>query len=781
MGRFRFAAIFASVSLLLSCDDSASSGSSTSGGMSTGSSMGGAPGTSASTGNLSSSSGFNGTGTGGGCPVGTACEGGVCDASGACCPIADACGTDCCDGGSVCSFLKCVVPGAVCVDSSECGADEFCDFSFPSQTTTTTSSSTGTSMCMGGTEVPTGKCMPKPPVCPGGTDPGDPPACVAKCEYHPPTAFAPELKFSWGDPTNTNQNVMMSPIVVQLDDDNCDGKIDQNDIPEIVYFTFDGGDYNNTSGTSSTLHAISIVEGAVVEKLAVSTDGASADSPGRQIAAGNLDADPAPEIVTCTKDGRLRAYKAGGSILWTSAAGGPCFMPSIADLEHDGVPEVVDTGRILAGPTGAVLHTFAAENVVVSDVVGDDKLEVVGSRRVFSWDGQLLIDSGVVGTHPAVGDLDLDGVPEIVTVDFTSHTVSVWHPDPVAAGGFAIVRSGLDINAGIATNQCCTANPASAGCTKGGGPPTIARFNADQYPDVAFAGGIGYVVFDGQKLMDGVTSPAGTRMWEKDTRDCSSAQTGSSVFDFEGDGKAEVVYADEVNLHIYRGDDGFELFTTCNTSGTLWEYPLVADVDSDGHADIIVASNSYASTIVCANNAKTTGIRVFGDTVGKWVRTRRVWNEHAYHVTNINDDGSVPMNEVKNYVTPGLDNFRQNVQPSGQFSAPDLVVSIAPICTGPYGLRARVQNIGEAAVPPGVIVGFYVGDPSSGGTKIGSGATVKTLYPLGFEDVDLPLAAEPAGNVAAVVDDGSPPHPWVECRTDNNQSSLTDPSCAVPQ
>ena len=59
-------------------------------------------------------------------------------------------------------------------------------------------------------------------------------------------------------------------------------------------------------------------------------------------------------------------------------------------------------------------------------------------------------------------------------------------------------------------------------------------------------------------------------LWQQVTNDSSSGNTGSTVFDFEGDGPVEAVYADEYHLHIYRGADGFEL--PARLAGTL---PLV--------------------------------------------------------------------------------------------------------------------------------------------------------------------------------------------------------------
>jgi hypothetical protein len=128
---------------------------------------------------------------------------------------------------------------------------------------------------------------------------------------------------------------------------------------------------------------------------------------------------------------------------------------------------------------------------------------------------------------------------------------------------------------------------------------------------------------------------ADTVLWFQPTQDCSSAFTGSSVFDFDGNGKAEVVYADELYMRIYDGTTGEILTQVCNTSGTLHEYPLVADIDGDSQADIVVTSNSYSGLTCPIEMAKTQGVRVFGDTKGQWVRTRRVWNQHAYHVTNV--------------------------------------------------------------------------------------------------------------------------------------------------
>ncbi len=734
------------------------------------------------------------------------CDSGVC-INNVCCPEDLACGMTCCAAGDVCSFQMCATPGMECVDSDECGADQYCEFSLGD------SGSDGGvdggdagdgGTCQGGVTLPTGRCLPKPPQCAPGQEPGDPLDCIQECEYKPPPGtFAPQLKHHWD-----KGQIMMSPIVVQLDDDNCDGKVDDKDIPEILFSTFEytkpatGDNGGAIYSQNGTLHAISVVGGQLVDKWSYSPDTPFDNRvhPGTHLAGGNIDGQPGNEVIVCTQNGRTRALNADGTELWLSTIAG-CFMPSIADLDQDGTPEVLSGAGVLDGATGATKFPVAGGAFgTFADVTGDGYLDVVTGRRVYDRTGALLADvanvmdtsttpatpAPLVGSYTAIGDFDKDTKPEIVLVDYASHSVHIWQYDPNEPNSIKVIRRDIDMN-GTFTNNCAVG---SAGETRGGGPPTIGDFNGDGTPDVAVATGIGYTVLDGTKLLDSTVPNNQTNLWLKETKDCSSAATGSSVFDFDGDGKPEVVYADEHTLRIYDGTNGDELWSTCNTSGTLTEYPLVADVDNDGHADLIVIANDYSGlTCLPATDppTKVRGVRIYGDTTGKWVRTRSIWNQHTYHVTNVNEDGSIPQVEEKNWTHPRLNNFRQNIQPSGEFNAPDLVVQVRPRCTNDYGLIARVRNIGLAKVPAGVVVGFYEGDPAAGGTRLGEGVTTQALGPAESTDVafaiPMPSAALTSGATQAYakVDDGGPPHAWVECRDDNNTSAGESGACDVPK
>ena len=691
--------------------------------------------------------------------------------AGSCCPNASMCGDTCCVGAEVCSFASCVVPGDECIDATECPDDHYCEYALGEP-----GDEGEVGACQGGASLATGRCLPKPPACPDGVEP-DPeaPHCLPTCEWIPESSFAPELKFAWD-----GSDIMMPPIVIQLDDDNCDGVVNERDIPEIVVATFEDGQYN----ANGTLRAFSIIDGEIVQKWAVNP---AVDPiwPGRGIAGGNIDGVPGNEIVACTTNGKVRAFAADGSERWTSEVIGSCDMPSIADLDQDGVPEIITETAVLDGATGALKAAIPGvgsswwnEKVIVADVTGNGMLDLVTPSRILDANGNALVSGVPQGTFPAVADLDLDGHPEIISIqNFNGgdvHHLVVWRYAPNDPAGFEIIRQNIDINGPLPKSIC---GPGSAGNHGGGGPPTIADFNGDGIPDIGVAGGIGYAVFDGALLMNPQVPNEDTMMWIVQSQDCSSAFTGSSVFDFDGDGSAEVIYADEQYLRIYRGSDGEVLFQTCNTTGTLHEYPVIADVDNDGHADIVVISNSYSSIVCPDGNVKTRGLRIFGDEEGRWVRTRRVWNQHAYAVTNVEEDGTIPTVQTSNWDVPRLNNFRQNVQPLGEFSAPDLVGTVGVQCLPEYALVAQVRNLGQAAAPHGVPVGFYAGDPDAGGTLLGTVHTTKLLYPAESENLTLALDDTPAAvrsgelDIYIVIDDGGGSHAWHECRVDNNKAS----------
>jgi hypothetical protein len=207
---------------------------------------------------------------------------------------------------------------------------------------------------------------------------------------------------------------------------------------------------------------------------------------------------------------------------------------------------------------------------------------------------------------------------------------------------------------------------------------------------------------------------------------------------------------------------------------------------------------------------------VFTDTLNNWVSTRNVWNQHTYHVTNVcsglsdgfcpetdNFYGRIPKNEMSNWQSKTLDNYRQNVQGVSGFLAPDFIVAgytlINIECPDSLGIRVSVRNIGDApagggggsqdqdggtgdggtddggTLPlTGVPVALYKGDPLSGGVAVGVGYTDRRMDPGGYATAvvwwyNAPAGEWPRSDLWIVVnDDGKGGRAYNECRTDNN-------------
>ena len=269
-----------------------------------GTTMSSATGTTGGTGTTSPVS-ATGTGT-----TGEPCEGAAC-----CDPDVVYCGEVCCGAGEVCNFTKCEAPGSDCKEKADSPEDQYCELSLGEPVMMPDPN------CMGGVIEATGKCLTKPPLCGPNDPPPDPndPSCLQSCEYDPGGGFSPTLKFTWGgvvDPPYSS-DIMMTPIVLETDDDDCDGKVSERDIPEILFSTFSNGAY----GSNGVLHSISVVDGALVDKWSVP----GVVNPTKQIAGGNFDGQPGNEVVACGVDGRVHAFKGeDGAPLWTSAVAMTC-------------------------------------------------------------------------------------------------------------------------------------------------------------------------------------------------------------------------------------------------------------------------------------------------------------------------------------------------------------------------------------------------------------------------------------------------------------------------
>ncbi|HEY8378367.1 MAG TPA: VCBS repeat-containing protein, partial [Nannocystis sp.] len=339
-----------------------------------------------------------------------------------------------------------------------------------------------------------------------------------------------------------------------------------------------------------------------------------------------------------------------------------------------------------------------------------------------------------------------------------------------------------------------------------GGPVTISDFDGDGQAEFATAGASQYVVYDpdcvaalngespperpggkcerspeqqAKNLPDGV-------LWAQPSKDESSNTTGSSIFDFNGDGLGEAVYRDECFLRVYDGKSGKVLFSTPASSGTGLEYPTIADVDGDFATEIVVTRSPHNACPGMSDPLfpdsgtffTSTGFAVYRDPLDRWANSRPIWNQHVYSITHVTDDARIPrLSEfVNNWQTQGLNNFRQNSQGSlGILQIADLTVELTDLgnlCDfggGLKELKAEVCNRGTSPVQDGVVVHFLEtvspDQDVSEAMVVCEAQTTKLLHPGECEVVACTANLLGTGNVFVDVD---PEDTIADCHPGNN-------------
>ncbi len=679
----------------------------------------------------------------------------------------------CCDAGDVCLDETCTTPGDPCADSYDCEQPgEFC-------------------------EPTLGACLPQP----------DPLTCTTVPSFSQLTVTT-EWSF-------TDDEIISIPVVGDLSGDG---------VPQVVVNLTrqDGG-----SWPSGNIAVLSGVTG--LEQFRIPHDPANNQwgSHGRStIAMGDVSGDGHPDILYASREvnssGQSLIVAVGpfGSLLWVSHDDVLTQYPitvqnaaiTLANFDDDPEAEIVvgavlldNDGRVVWDQGGSGAGGGYGSNLgytggisAVADLDGDGVPEIVSGRDAWKVDWVPGANPGDPPTvnvtnywtyagpdgYPAVADFDGDGHPEVVLVG--SSQVAILN------GQTGELYCGVDPTDAVCQGdptQRTAALPIPGGTTSNrGGPPTIADFDADGRPEIGVAGGYAYSVYDLNRPGEVIVQPAGDPVpaagalfvrWSRATQDLSSNATGSSVFDFQGDGAAEVVYADECFMRVYSGTDGTPLVEIPNSSATIHEYPLVVDVDGDGNSEILIVANTQAG---CANPARI-GLSAYGDANDEWVPTRRVWTQHTYHVTNATSDGNVPLTESDNWTMAGLNNYRQNVQGDGVFNAPDLTLELTVglgLCSqGQLELRARVANAGALGVLPGADVTFYQGSDASG-PVLGTATTTVPLLPGASTVVTLALSAPTAPtDYFATVAGNSASLRVDECDETNNADGESSAQCPI--
>jgi hypothetical protein len=599
-------------------------------------------------------------------------------------------------------------------------------------------------------------------------------------------SIQPDVQCRWtgppaGDPFPDHVHVMSTPVVVDFDVDDDPATLR----PSIVFTTFPTvGSYRNPG-------VLRVIDGATCAHQFTASDPADATMSPASVAVGDLDGDGRAEIVATAHDGGVIAFRwdpaartftrawrsgtcmpGGGRVPDMTGGADQWGGPSIHDLDDDGSPEVI-YGAVVYDRMGCIRSSTLGYRPyhrgvvpVIADVDEDGRMELVHGDGIWEWSG------GDWVAEPYWTGAGL-GRGQVAVADLGNFPLSTGED----RAEIVVISAGT---AGVQTIEGTVVfGPIPLPGGGNGGPPTIADFDGDGRREFATAGGSQYIVFD----LDCIGTPDPRRcrsmrtdgiLWTQPSQDLSSNVTGSSVFDFDANGAAEAVYADECFLRVYDGATGAVLYSAARSSGTTYENPVIADVDGDFHTEIVSSVNDYAGTLGCpatdplrpeATFSTSHGIVVLRDVMDRWASSRPVWNQHAYAVTHVGDRGQIPRSSAVaiNWRDPALNNFRQNVQ--GDLEA----LGIADLTTaaiserlrvpcddaGRARLRARVCNRGALPMAAGFVVEFREGTPegrvlcrSESATFLGVGECEETsclaILPSD-RSIDVYVVADPDG------------------------------------
>jgi hypothetical protein len=429
-------------------------------------------------------------------------------------------------------------------------------------------------------------------------------------------------------------------------------------------------------------------------------------------AIADLDNDGYGEFILIGQDRLLRCWEHDGTLKYQSTvpvgydASYQYSVPNIADFDHNGWAEINVGNQVFNGQTGALLaqgganvsagehparkitgYSFAstvAVDALPSSFCADcDGLEIVAGNQVLSVNLVTGICTPVVTAaapftdgFTSVADFDGDGDLDAIVQGRKGslNTVYCWE---------------------IETPQVIRQYQLINNYYEGASRVNIADLNGDGQLELSFVGHPRLYALKNDF----------TLMWDRPANDPSSI-TCSSVFDFCGDGSADVVYRGSSHLMVLEGATGFIKWQDLCGSGTHIENPLILDVDADGQTEIVTqCEGAPAPGIFAAGNV------VVYEAVGSpGINSRRVWNQHAYMNTNINDDLSVPRYQQNPHIVG--DSLRINTF-LNQYYDPTFPSPDVRCLRDSMEVTLTFCNVGDKPLPPTTPLSIYKNNPQT--------------------------------------------------------------------
>ncbi len=300
----------------------------------------------------------------------------------------------------------------------------------------------------------------------------------------------------------------------------------------------------------------------------------------------DLDGDGLLDVIVLTNDPSLVRLNATGSIVWTTPMAVPDLptsMPTLLDIDGDGIVDVLigrKTKKVDAfnGADGQQIRNYGAGDWAftpsVYDLDGDGVGEIFFGRddalvHAYNASGALLWEAAPPGTSfiensLAIGDVNNDGVPDVVT------------GDDLNVG----LQFALDARTGATTWSVTLPNYREGG-------QTLVDLDGDGTLETIVGLYVGPVY--------ALRGTNGTTLWTYNGG--TSQAVAPAVVDLTNDGVPEIVYMDKGTLVRVLSTNGTLLHSwsiTANDGGlrTLAQRPMVTpavvDADGDGTLELIV-------------------------------------------------------------------------------------------------------------------------------------------------------------------------------------------------
>lgn len=495
-------------------------------------------------------------------------------------------------------------------------------------------------------------------------------------------------------------------------------------------------------------------------------------------------------------------------------------IPQVVDINSDGVPEVIVYNKIYNAVTGELImkieelastanaasfffggdrSMYFSDNLIgfpfIYDIDFDGKYDIIAGGKVYynidlnAKTFETVDYSSVIGdAHTGVADINADGLPEIVTLQYINRAsgqmrLSVWSPNLVKKDEHGKIVPGtgtpeLLAERDIQQSYEDTGNHSYLfigdidGREQNGKKmpeitilssrmfvPSYGSYTSSTIPVHPNVSGLLAGSFN---ISSGVSGHIMGLTWDDNDvtyqnklkvsfvmeHQDNSSNTGFTLFDFDNDGIQDICYRDEQTLRIISASIPFVTlgesrpsvirFKQNVGSYTGFEYPVIADVDGDASADMIVMGHNvgggqsfgYVYAVEGAN--------------GDLAPAPKVWNQFFYSPLKINEDLTTPkkifhpLDDKYFYKERETDTEKTYIYNKTINQTPIYTISesgvVQPIVRTPDAklldlaidmlhnqITFKVTNIGDATVNAETVISIYANNTLFKGETVGHG------------------------------------------------------------